>query len=159
MTDDQPPEGFIRLRLPPAGFIDVTGPLYGRMMGGRFALGLRVRDRHCNAAGVCHGGMLATFADMLLAMGSNLQAELSSFLLTVNLTCDFLGTVPAGVWLEGHVDVLRITRTLVFSQGLVTFSERHAARVSGILKRPNHPDPAFGADRFFSVREPRCDAQ
>ena len=82
------PPGFARLALRPAGFIDANGPLYGRMDEGKFVLGFPVEDRHCNPFGLCHGGMLATLADILLVSGSNLQARLSSFLLTVNLSCD-----------------------------------------------------------------------
>lgn len=140
------PNGFARLRLRPAGFIEVNGPLYGTMRDGRFVLGFAVEDRHCNPIGTCHGGMLATLADMLVAMGSSLQADLSCFLLTVNLTCDFLGTVPSGTWLEGTVDVLRATRTLVFSQGMLTRAGDPVLRASAVLKRPAERDPAYARD-------------
>jgi len=113
-------EGFVRLPLPPAGFIDANGPLYGKWELDRIVLGVRIERRHCNTNGTCHGGMLALLADMLLAMGSNLQADLSRFLPTVNLTCDFLGPATLGSWIEGRLEVLRVTNSLVFSQGLLT---------------------------------------
>ena len=50
----------------------------------------------------CHGGMLATLADMLLLLGTNVQSKLGQFLLTVSLDIDFVGPVMEGDWLEGR---------------------------------------------------------
>ncbi len=143
------PDGFRPLPLPPAGFIDANGPIYGKREGERIVLGIRIEPRHCNSMGTSHGGMLATLADMLLAMGSNLQADLSRFLPTVNLTCDFFGPAPLGAWVEGRVDILRITRSLVFSQGLLTIESQPIVRANGILKLPSQSDPRYRASRFL----------
>ena len=143
------PEGFSQLPLPAAGFIEANGPIYGKRDGDRVVIGIRIEDRHCNSAGTCHGGMLTTLADMLLAMGSNLQADLSRFLPTVSLTCDFLGPAPLGAWVEGRVDVLRITRSLVFSQGMLTIADEPVLRANAVLKRPSEPDPRYAASRFL----------
>ena len=150
MTDDVP-EGFTRLSLRPSGFTDANGPIYGKRHDGRFVMGIRVEERHCNAAGRCHGGMLAALADILLAMGSNMEANLSSFLLTVNLTCDFLDGAARGAWLEGRVDVLRVTRTLVFSQGLLVADHAPVLRANAVLRRPSRSDPDSAADRILPV--------
>ncbi len=139
------PPGFTVLPLRGAGFIDANGPLYGKREDGRFVLGIRIEPRHCNPAGRCHGGMLATIADMLLAMGSNIQAELSSLLFTVTLNCDFLSAAPSGCWLEGRVEVLRVTRTLVFSQGLLTVDGEPVLRASAVLKRPSKPSTNYNS--------------
>jgi acyl-coenzyme A thioesterase PaaI-like protein len=40
--------------------------LYVSQQGGTFKVGLRIQRRHCNTMGHCHGGMLATFADMMM---------------------------------------------------------------------------------------------
>ncbi len=143
------PPGFTRLTLPPAGFIDANGPLYGRLEDGRLVMGIRIEARHCNAVGTCHGGMLTMLADMLLAMGSNLQANLSSFLMTVSLNCDFLDVAPLGAWVEGRLEVLRITRTLVFSQGVLAIGERPVLRANAVLKRPAQPDAAHAIERLL----------
>jgi uncharacterized protein (TIGR00369 family) len=49
-------------------FIRHNGPLYARLLDGRLELGFRVEERHTNPLKICHGGMLATLADMLLPM-------------------------------------------------------------------------------------------
>jgi uncharacterized protein (TIGR00369 family) len=132
---DAAPPGFAPIRLGPNnGFVDVNGPLYGKIQDERLLLGFRVELRHCNPADVCHGGMLMTFADMLLGIGANYQAKLGRFLPTVNMSADFLAPAPLGAWVEGSVDVLRTTRNLVFAQCLLTADGAPAMRASGIMK-------------------------
>ncbi|MDE2277802.1 MAG: PaaI family thioesterase, partial [Burkholderiales bacterium] len=47
-------------------FVAQNGPLYVLHEGPVVKLGFRVEARHCNPMGICHGGMLASFCDMLL---------------------------------------------------------------------------------------------
>lgn len=143
------PEGFKPLPLPSSGFIDSNGPIYGKRDRGQVVIGIRIEERHCNSAGTCHGGMLTTLADMLLAMGSNLQADLSRFLPTISLTCDFLGQAPLGAWVEGRPQVLRVARSHVFSHGVLTIDEEPILRASAVLKLPSEPDPRYAASRFL----------
>ncbi len=69
------PAGFAPLRLT-MGFLENTGPLYGKWADDRLLLGFRVETRHCNPGQVAHGGMLATFADMLLPIASRFQSKM-----------------------------------------------------------------------------------
>ena len=144
------PDGFRLLNLPPSGYMAANGPLYGRRDGDRFVLGMRVEDKHCNPAGMCHGGMLATCCDMLLAMGSNIQARQSRFLPTVSMTLDFLAPAPRGAWIEGRLEVLRVTRNLIFASGVLEIAgEGPIVRTSGVLKVAGEPDPRFAPERYF----------
>ncbi|GCL61976.1 PaaI family thioesterase [Pseudaquabacterium pictum] len=141
------PEGF--KPLPVGGdFIAGNGPLYIRSVvqpdGSKVRhLGFRVEQRHTNPMGNCHGGMLATFADMMLPMLAHRQApELrNQFLPTVSLQIDYLAPSPLGAWVQGEAQVLRTTRNLAFVQGLITADGVPALRVSGIFKigKPFHP--------------------
>ena len=143
------PDGFNRLALRPSGFVDANGPLFAKWEGERIVLGIRVEERHCNSAGSCHGGMLAMIADMLLAMGSSLQADLSRFLPTVSLTCDFLRPAKRDAWLEGRIDVLQVTKSLVFSQGLITATAGPVVRANAVLKIVGDRDPLHAADSLL----------
>jgi uncharacterized protein (TIGR00369 family) len=107
-----------------------------KKLDGGIALGFRVEPRHCNPMGICHGGMMATFCDMLLPISAHyLSQEVSRrFLPTINLQVDFLAASPLGAWVEGRAQLLRATRSMVFMQGLVTADGTPAARVSGIFK-------------------------
>ena len=135
MSESALPEGFERL---PIGgeFIVANGPLYRRIVAGRLQLGFRVESRHTNSMGICHGGMMASFCDMLLPIAVHQQsAEVGlRFLPTISLQIDYLAPSPLGAWVQGEADVLRVTRSLVFTQGLVTADGTPVARASAILK-------------------------
>jgi uncharacterized protein (TIGR00369 family) len=129
------PEGF-RARDFGDGFIGVNGPLYSRLTDGGLQLGFRVESRHCNPMRICHGGMMATFCDMLLPISAHVLSEQIGrrFLPTINLQVDFLAASPLGAWVQGEAQLLRTTRSLVFMQGLVQADGINVARVSGIFK-------------------------
>lgn len=129
------PPGFVPLDIP-GDFIAANGPLYIRHEGSLVLLGFRVERRHTNLLGSCHGGMLATFCDMLLPITVHRKsAEVGMrFLPTVNLAIDYLAPAQLGQWVQGEADVLRVTRTLVFAQGLVTADGVPCVRTSGILR-------------------------
>jgi len=129
------PPGFQAL---PAGgeFIGINGPLYLLHQGADVRLGLRVEPRHLNPMGVLHGGMTASFCDMLIPLSVHRKSpELGQrFLPTISLQVDYLAPAPLGCWLEGTAELLRATRTLVFAQGLVTADGVPCARASGVFK-------------------------
>lgn len=142
------PSGF---KVLPIGgeFMAVNGPLYVRMADGRAQLGFRVQARHTNPMNICHGGMLASFGDMLLPVCIHRQsAEVGNrFLPTISLQIDYLAPAPLGAWVQGEADVLRVTRTMVFAQGLARADDTPVMRVSGIFKigQPfNRPVEAAG---------------
>ena len=118
------------------GFIGVNGPLYLRHEGALVQLGFRVEERHTNPMGICHGGMMASFCDMLLPLAAHrLVPEIARrFLPTISLQIDYLAPSPLGAWVQGEAQVLRTTRNMVFAQGLVSADGTPVARVSGIMK-------------------------
>lgn len=116
-------------------FIANNGPLFEREHEGRFQLGFRVEARHTNPLGNCHGGMMASFCDMLLPMAAHRHHDVGMrFLPTVSLQIDYLAAAALGVWVQGEAQVLRTTRALVFMQGLVEADGQPVARVSGLFK-------------------------
>lgn len=129
-------------------FIAANGPLYARWTGEKLQLGFRVEPRHTNPVGTCHGGMLASFCDMLLPTLTLYQGSdgRRSFLPTINLQVDYIGAAPLGSWVQGEGEVLQRTRTMVFAQALVTADGAPALRTSGIFRyRP----PQDGAPLDF----------
>jgi uncharacterized protein (TIGR00369 family) len=129
------PEGFKPRRFGD-GFIAVNGPLYVKKLEPGIALGFRVERRHCNPMGICHGGMIATFCDMLLPISAHtLSADVARrFLPTINLQVDYLAASKLGAWVQGEAQLLRAARSMVFMQGLVRADGEPVARVSGIFK-------------------------
>ena len=140
------PAGFRALAMM-GGFMALNGPLYLRHEGELVQMGFRVEPRHANPVGNCHGGMMATFCDMLLPLSVHRKSpEIGMrFLPTINLQIDYLAPAPLGAWVQGEAQVLRVTRSMVFAQGLVTADGTNAARVSGIFKI-GPPFAGIGAD-------------
>jgi len=136
MPDTSPiPDGFRAARIH-GDFIAFNGPLYARLCDdGKIALGFRVEQRHTNPLGICHGGMLATFVDMLLPCTAMYEpGRERRFLPTISLQIDYLGPSPLGAWMQGEAQILRTTRNMVFGQGLVHADGAPALRFSGIFK-------------------------
>jgi uncharacterized protein (TIGR00369 family) len=134
------PEGFRVARIS-GDFIAFNGPLYARVVDGRVQVGFRVEQRHTNPLGICHGGMMATFADMLVPCTNMVDASRERrFLPTISLNIDYLGPSRLGAWVQGEAQVLRTTRNMLFGQGLVTADGEPALRFSGVFKL----GPPFG---------------
>jgi uncharacterized protein (TIGR00369 family) len=129
------PDGFEVLAMG-GPFIQHNGPLYVRRDGSVEQLGFRVLDQHINPMGNLHGGMMATFCDMLLPLSVHHKTTevQGRFLPTISLQVDYLAPVRLGMWVQGEASPLRITRSLVFAQGLVTADGEPCARVSGVFK-------------------------
>ncbi len=129
------PEGF-KARNFGEGFVAVNGPLYARRTDSGIQVGFRVEARHTNPMNICHGGMLASFADMLLPMTAHhLCPEAKGrFLPTISLQIDYLSQAALGSWVQGEAQVMRVTRSMIFMQGLITAEGVNVARVSGIFK-------------------------
>ena len=147
------PEGFRPISMG-GPFMARNGPLFAKWSGERVLLGFRVAPQHTNPLDNCHGGMLASFADMLMPCAAiyQMQGE-RRFLPTISLNIDYLGASPLGAWVQGQADVLRTTRNMLFAQGLVTADGAPVLRVSGIFKMGALLDD--GADRDpFKLRGP-----
>ncbi len=97
-----------------AGFNLFAGPFYRLGDDGeirRFAF--IALDKHMNAAGSVHGGLLMTFADIAMSRTSRLVSGAKSCS-TVSVSCDFVSAGRLGDLIEIRVRVTRQTRTLVF---------------------------------------------
>ncbi len=129
------PPGFATLQSG-GPFIQHNGPLYLRHEGTVVQFGFRVEPRHVNPMNNLHGGMMASFCDMLLPLSVHRKSDqvADRFLPTISLQIDYLAPAPLGAWVQGEAEPLRVTRSLVFAQGLVTADGVPCARVSGVFK-------------------------
>ena len=121
----------------PTGFVPVTvttgynagfGPSYLDAASGR--IGFRVADLHLNPVGFCHGGAIATFADLQVVAAGQYDAHKP----TVSLTIDYVAPAPLGAWVEAAVTCVKVTRTLIFTQALITADGAIVARSSAIYR-------------------------
>lgn len=153
---DNPPEGFLRIDFnrgrPEPTFNSHIGNLYMKRgeKGSRdeFVLGFRVHQHLCNPAGSLHGGMMMTAADLVGTMGGGALVGLRKFLPTVSMTCDFVAPARAGDWVEGRAEVVRQTRSLLFTHIYLTVGEEKIMRASAIAKIPSGDGLPFGKARL-----------
>lgn len=101
------PDGFAPLfRTSP--FLEATGPYYYRRDGERLIVGLRILEKHVNARGIAHGGLLLTLADIALGYSVAFRESPPAALITANLSADFAGSARIGDWVEAHVDIQKV---------------------------------------------------
>lgn len=118
-----------------SGFNRFIGPLYRLSDHGagerryRFTVG----EKHMNAAGSVHGGMLMAFLDISMSRTSRLETGASTCS-TVSLTCDFLAPGRLGDTIESRVRVTRRSRTMVFMSAEAWAGDRLLITAQGVWK-------------------------
>lgn len=131
----QVPAGF--KPLPAASpFNELVGPLHEKHGEGSIALGLRVAKKHCNSRGICHGGVLATLADLALGYGLMARTGSRSGFVTAHLDIDYAGAAEIGDWIHSEVAVQRVGSRLAFATGYLCVGESRVVRMSGIFALP-----------------------
>jgi uncharacterized protein (TIGR00369 family) len=138
-------------------FIARNGPFYAAWRNEQFIMGMMIEERHCNPFGICHGGMLTSFADMLLPYGSMYALGIKRrFTPTISLQVDFLAPANLGSWIEGTCEPLQSTNNLLFAQGLIRQNDQTVMRASGLFKwgefiNSDNPLDPFGLKEEFKT--------
>ena len=126
------PDGFAAIDKP-SSFGQLIGPVYECPQDdGSFVRALRVEDKHTNLGGVVHGGVLMSFADVILGTVSYRHAGRPG--MSVRLVSDFISPARVGDWLEGRGTVTKATRSIIFARGELTVDGRTILTVSGTYK-------------------------
>ena len=126
------PPGFAEIEIA-APFITAFGPVYVRRDGERVWFGFRAEERHLNPKQLCHGGALATFADLQLA-AVMLTGKLARVRApTISLSLDYLAPVRLGDWVEGEVMLVKRTGRLAFSETILTVEGSPVVRSKGLF--------------------------
>ena len=120
-----------------AGFSALAGPILARQEGdgpdAPWAYGLRIGPQHLNLRDNVHGGLFATLADHTLgltvweALGRNPCA-------TIQLNVQFVAAGRLGDFVEARAEIVRITRSVVFTRGLLRVGTRTVAMADGVWK-------------------------
>lgn len=130
-----------KTEIPPAGFKPIisenpfgkaVGPILERRKDGSWVRGFIVEKKHTNRAGVAHGGVLLTFADIILATA---VLEITKQpIATVQINAQFISPALLGAWVEGRAEVTRRTKDLAFIKGSITSGNKPVMNVMGIFK-------------------------
>jgi uncharacterized protein (TIGR00369 family) len=113
--------------------LDLIGPLYSKGRGHDLCIGLLVQDKHCNARGAVHGGILATIADVALGYTMAYGTDPPTSMVTASLSIDYAGSAKAGQWLETVVDVQKQGARLAFGNCYISADGVRIARASGVF--------------------------
>ena len=129
------PEGFRPIQaLSP--FNELVGPLYERRQAGQeLCVGLRIEKKHTNSRGICHGGVLATLADLSLGYAMHVKLETRASYVTAHLAVDYAGAAKIGDWVESVVEIQRVGTRLAFANCYLVSAGRRLVRASAIFAR------------------------
>ena len=113
------------------GFQETLGPVQiAECADGTLHYALMLDDRHTNANGVCHGGVLMSIADT--GMGACAFAQAGKPVATIDFECNFMAAAPIGERVYGIAKVARKARNFIFMESDLYSKERRLLRVSGI---------------------------
>jgi acyl-coenzyme A thioesterase PaaI-like protein len=136
-----PPPGFQRIAIP-SGFAAEFGPMFVVREGDRVRLGFRVEESHLDERGTCHGGALATFADMQLAALQRTGAYPLLHCPTVSLAVDYFAPARLGDWVECEIALVDNARRLAFTQTVPRVGDSAIARSTALYTIAPPRDPA-----------------
>ena len=146
------PEGYeLVQRTQGPGFAGLVGPFYARREGRALSLGLRIEQRHLNSRGTCHGGLLATLADIALGYACVAASEdgQSKNFVTIDLSVEYMATTSAGDWLYSEVKVLNADSRTAAAAGHLLVEGNPVARISANFRmaRSRVPQPVAPEDK------------
>jgi Uncharacterized protein, possibly involved in aromatic compounds catabolism len=96
-------------------FLETIGPLYSAGSGVSLVIGMRVQEKHTNARGTLHGGVLASVADIALGYGLATSTTPPTSMVTANLSVDFAGGAQIGDWVETSLDIQKVGARMAFA--------------------------------------------
>jgi acyl-coenzyme A thioesterase 13 len=128
------PEGFRKLEgLSP--FNALVGPLYEKRDGDAVSIGVRIEGKHTNSRGICHGGVLATLADLSLGYAMLAKSGDRGSFLTAHLAVDYAGSARIGDWIESKVEIQRVGSRMAFANCYLVSGGKPIVRASAIFAR------------------------
>ena len=138
------PAGFEPVqRIQPHTFAGRAGPFYAKRDGEAISLGVRIEERHLNSRGTCHGGLIATMADIALGYACvAAAAEGSRNFVTLDLSIEYLAAARAGDWLHSEVKVLNAGTRTASATGFLCVGGTQVARISANFRMAKTRPPA-----------------
>ena len=159
MTDDNPPEGFLRIDfdrgrpipIRPSTAMSAISICKRGAKGTRdeFVLGFRVQQHMCNPAGGLHGGMMMTMADLVGTHGRRRAGRPAQVRADRQHDASISWRRPS--WATGSraaASWCASTRSLLFTNIYLTVGEEKILRASAIAKIPSGDGQAFGRARL-----------
>ena len=122
--------------------MDETNKGYMKHLGGlelkqisetQYEFIVEVKEIHLNTGKIAHGGFLATIADTGMGTAAHRVAN-DKRCVTINLDMKFISAGQLGDKLEGNVNILKKTKTLVFINCEISNDKDIVVSASGTWK-------------------------
>ena len=124
---------FEQISLKP-GFMKHNGGLLFRTISeNEYEFKATIKENHLNAAGITHGGFIATFVDAGAGTAAHRSADQNPCV-TISLELKFISTVKLGQELVGKTKIQKKTKSMVFLTCKLTAEDKIVATASGIWK-------------------------
>lgn len=114
-------------------FLDAIGPLFSKGSGTGLVIGLQIQNKHANARGLLHGGVVATLADVSLGYALATSTSPATSMVTASLNIDYVGSARIGDWVETHVDIQKLGNRLAFANAYIHCNGERIARANAVF--------------------------
>ena len=124
---------FEQISLKPGYMKHNGGLLFKTISENEYEFKATVKENHLNAAGIAHGGFIATFVDAGAGTAAHRVAD-QNLCVTISLELKFISAVKLGQELVGKTKIQKKTKSMVFLTCELTVANKIVATASGDWK-------------------------
>ena len=136
---------FEQISLKP-GFMKYNGGvLFKTISQDEYHFKTTIKENHLNAAGITHGGFIATLVDAGAGTAAHRVAE-NNPCVTISLELKFISVIQLGQELIGKVKIQKKTKSMVFLTCEMFADNKIVATASGVWKILREKLPGAGPD-------------
>ena len=124
---------FEQISLKPGFMKHNGGLLFKTISESEYEFKATIKESHLNAAGITHGGFIATFIDAGAGTAAHRVADQKPCV-TISLEIKFISPVKLGQELIGKTKIQKKTKSMVFLTCELTTENKIVATASGVWK-------------------------
>ena len=124
---------FEQLSLKPGFMKHNGGLLFKNISESEYEFKATIKENHLNAAGITHGGFIATFIDAGAGTAAHRIADQKPCV-TISLEIKFISPINLGQELIGRTKIQKKTKSMVFLTCELTAENKIVATASGVWK-------------------------
>ena len=126
-------KNFEQISLKPGFMKHNGGLLFKTISETEYIFKATIKENHLNAAGITHGGFIATFVDAGAGTAAHRVADQSPCV-TISLELKFISAVKLGQELVGKTKIQKKTNSMIFLTCKLIAEDKIVATASGIWK-------------------------
>ena len=134
---------FEQISLKPGFMKHNGGLLFKTISQNEYQFKTTIEKNHLNAAGITHGGFIATFVDAGAGTAAHRSAD-GNPCVTISLELKFISAVLLGKELVGNTKIQKKTKSMVFLTCELSVENKTVATASGVWKILNKKLPGAG---------------